>query len=418
MRREHVVERVVAKERVAHFSRLVAIAEPRPERGAPRPRPAAARIAREGAAGKRDLCSLSEFRRRLGRDRGTWIDCVEVARVPVLVALNVAVGLPFLKLTPRTDLVLEELWLKPRDFLDECVINIEFFRGGEYAAEQLAHYLLVVCNAVLARTMLGAPAVLDDDSSVRTLLELRRNHELRRALHERPADFLKVLPVAREEPVVVALRREPRRARKIPAPSAAADRVRARAVCISLRIRERRAGARLRNGHGREHPVGKRREALREVRRVRAPVVHLDVDVRVVVAVPRRVVGVVPYSLQVRGERARTRAGNEQVATEVELQRDKSGVLGAFPHAVKAHAGGDRLVAFAEVEAHAVVVLFVVGDVAIQGGMYLGIAFCLDTVLGRGERTHACRGSQHNHGEASAVVAEHIRPRSVFESVR
>ena len=62
--------------------------------------------------------------------------------------------LPLLELSPRTDLVLEELWLQPRDFLYERIVNLELLSGGEYAAEQLAHYLLVVCNAVLARTVL------------------------------------------------------------------------------------------------------------------------------------------------------------------------------------------------------------------------------------------------------------------------
>ena len=44
----------------------------------------------------------------------------------------------------------------------------------------------------------------------------------------------------------------------------------------------------------REDPLGQRFEAFRQVRRPREPVVHLDIDVGVVIAPPRRPVAAVP----------------------------------------------------------------------------------------------------------------------------
>ena len=64
-----------------------------------------------------------------------------------------------------------------------------------------------------------------------------------------------------------------------------------------------------------------RLQHLREVRRHRRPVVHLGVDVDRVLAAPGRRQAVVPDALQVGGLRARPRAGDQQVAAVLEVER-------------------------------------------------------------------------------------------------
>ena len=61
--------------------------------------------------------------------------------------------------------------------------------------------------------------------------------------------------------------------------------------------------------------------ALGQARCERRPVVHLQVDVVVVVHAPRAVDVVVPHPLQVCGEIARSRRGDEQIAAKLEVER-------------------------------------------------------------------------------------------------
>ena len=103
MRGKEILHRVVAQKSHEHFAGLFAFAEPRPQRGAPGPRPAAARVARGGAPGERGFRGFREFRSRLARYRGTGIDRVEVARVAVLVLRAVQVARPLLQLPPLPD---------------------------------------------------------------------------------------------------------------------------------------------------------------------------------------------------------------------------------------------------------------------------------------------------------------------------
>ncbi|OQC05012.1 MAG: hypothetical protein BWX80_02239 [Candidatus Hydrogenedentes bacterium ADurb.Bin101] len=60
--------------------------------------------------------------------------------------------------------------------------------------------------------------------------------------------------------------------------------------------------------------------AFMQVGDLRRPVVHLVIDVMVIVGIPRRLDMVAPDALQVGGQRARSRTGQEQVATELEIQ--------------------------------------------------------------------------------------------------
>ena len=64
--------------------------------------------------------------------------------------------------------------------------------------------------------------------------------------------------------------------------------------------------------------IEKRRGALGEIGRFGGPVIHLDVDVGVVIRMPRRLVVVVPKPLQVRGQPAGARTRNQKVAAILE----------------------------------------------------------------------------------------------------
>ena len=71
----------------------------------------------------------------------------------------------------------------------------------------------------------------------------------------------------------------------------------------------------------RENELRERFGTLGQTRRERRPVVHLEVDVVVVVHAPRAVDVVVPHPLQIRGKVARSRRSDEQIATELEIER-------------------------------------------------------------------------------------------------
>ena len=68
------------------------------------------------------------------------------------------------------------------------------------------------------------------------------------------------------------------------------------------------------------HQIKKRLGALGQIGRLGEPVIHLDVDVRVIIGMPRRLVVVVPKPLQIRGQTAGARTGNQQVAAILEQQ--------------------------------------------------------------------------------------------------
>ena len=61
--------------------------------------------------------------------------------------------------------------------------------------------------------------------------------------------------------------------------------------------------------------------SLSQVRDFRGPVVHLQVDVEVIVTVPRRAHAVVPQPLQIRRQSAWATAGHQQIPAELKIQR-------------------------------------------------------------------------------------------------
>ena len=76
---------------------------------------------------------------------------------------------------------------------------------------------------------------------------------------------------------------------------------------------------------------------IAEVRRLRGPVVHLEVDIRGVFRVPRREHLIVPYTLQVGGLTAGLRRAYKEIAAEGE-------VCGTEPVVVGGAEGGETLV--------------------------------------------------------------------------
>ena len=66
--------------------------------------------------------------------------------------------------------------------------------------------------------------------------------------------------------------------------------------------------------------------ALREVRHLGGPVVHLGVDVDGVVRAPGRVEVMIPDPLEVRGLGAGTRRRNQEIAPVLEQQGDEGGI--------------------------------------------------------------------------------------------
>jgi hypothetical protein len=81
--------------------------------------------------------------------------------------------------------------------------------------------------------------------------------------------------------------------------------------------------------------------AFDEVRGQRGPVVHLDVDVQVVVAVPWGLVFGRPEALQVGWQRTGTGAAAQQIAAVGEVEREEVGVGDAVREVAQALGGGD-----------------------------------------------------------------------------
>ncbi len=104
------------------------------------------------------------------------------------------------------------------------------------------------------------------------------------------------------------------------------------------------------------HQVKKWDRTFGEIGRLGEPVVHLDVDIRVIIGMPRRIVAVVPETLQICRQTAGPRTGNQQVTAVLEKQffqlRINRG--GGLDFALVGGQGGLFGGRFAEVERHPV----------------------------------------------------------------
>ena len=89
--------------------------------------------------------------------------------------------------------------------------------------------------------------------------------------------------------------------------------------------------------------VEQRPRGFRQVAHFGRPVVHLQVDIGGVLAVPRRSHEFVPDALEIGRHGSRTAAAHQQVAAELEVQRRKAGVLLAFLEAGETFVGGKVL---------------------------------------------------------------------------
>ena len=66
---------------------------------------------------------------------------------------------------------------------------------------------------------------------------------------------------------------------------------------------------------------------FRQVRHLRWPMVHLQIDVQVIVAIPRRMDRIAPEPLQVGRQQADTRRGDQQITSELEVKRHQRRIL-------------------------------------------------------------------------------------------
>ena len=176
--------------------------------------------------------------------------------------------------------------------------------------------------------VLGRQRRRGDEPVVRRLLDERVEEELRRALQQR-VDALQIGAIAGVLVAIPERQREPRAAGRPHAPLRSVDRC-GGAPQIGVVMRHPAAGAvhlarRARAGHRQvRHHRRQRVHRLGQVGRERRPVVHLGVDVDGVLAAPRRRHAVVPEALQVRRLRTRPRAGDEQVAAVLEVERGEA----------------------------------------------------------------------------------------------
>ena len=76
--------------------------------------------------------------------------------------------------------------------------------------------------------------------------------------------------------------------------------------------------------------VEERPSRLRKIADLGRPVVHLEIDVGGVFAVPRRSHAFVPDALQVGGHGAGTAAPHQEIAAELEVERSETGIFLAF----------------------------------------------------------------------------------------
>ena len=207
------------------------------------------------------------------------------------------------------------------------------------------------------------------DQPALLVLDQEVEQELRGLLHD-GVGLAQERPILAEGVVLEEVGREPRGAHRPEAPTGAVDGGR-RTPEVGVVVGDeaarpvvgpRRPSARLAQLLDQ---VEERLVALREVRHLGRPVVHLGVDVDRVLAAPGRVHLVVPEALEVRRLGARTRAGDEQVAPVLEVGRGEARVDRSRAHGREALVRGQR-VPFrrAEIQADAPEERAVVGQVA------------------------------------------------------
>ena len=73
-------------------------------------------------------------------------------------------------------------------------------------------------------------------------------------------------------------------------------------------------------------PVGERADGLGKCALLGRPIVHLQVDIQMIVPIPRSLDGLRPQPLQVGGQCTRACAGEKEVASELHIERGQGWV--------------------------------------------------------------------------------------------
>jgi len=330
MRIEHIGIRPIRPEQqLENLIRVLGVLEPGPEVQPPADAPAGGVVAA-------NLQRLADRRRQLGRvvyvDLIARIQAVQVGDVAMMdvARLHVPVFEPLLKLAFLADLVRRQAGPRRLDLVAELSVHIENRRGVNAVREQIAKDLAVHRRPGTDRDAIFVPILRRQRWACDQPLMLRFFHkcveeELARPF-QRWIDLREEGPVAAELVVVPQVLAQPRAARRPEAPERAVDRPRS-SPQVRVMVADPAAcapvdaggpGAGLGQVH---HHRDQRLDALAQGRRLGGPVVHLRVDVDRVLAAPGRTHAVVPDALEVGRLCARPGAGDQQVASELEVQR-------------------------------------------------------------------------------------------------
>ena len=355
----------------------VAVAQPCPEVHLPRPAPAGGLVA---AAVEGDAAGLGQVGGAEGRDEVGGMQAVEVGDVAVM-HIHLAVILqPLLQVALPADLHRGELLQVGLQAGHEVGVTAQRAGGGDDVGIEFGQQLHV---------HRGAHADADGVQGVARQVEgiLRR----RGGCRDQPAvtglahggggeeqgctpqdgiDALQVGPVLRILPVLPQMGAEPCPARVGGSPRGVlagggivpdiGHHMEHPALGI---LAVEGAGGLLTRGDEAFHQRGQGLVELGEAGLLQGPVVHLDIDVGVVVAVPRGERAVGPKALQVGGQGAGARAADEEVAAVVVIQGGQAG-SGMLRKAQEAFARGQGIVRRGgQGEGDAVVEVAVGGDV-------------------------------------------------------
>ena len=322
---EEIVKAVPADVALHHLVGAVGLVEARPERGAPGPRPAAPVVAAAAAQVKGLLRRGNEVLRiRLVPEHRARKDADEVRRVAVSAHHLRTVLAPLLQIAVRRDPRHVETLLHVGDLLRPVLVHAKDRGRLHRVLEKLPDQLLVMRDAVLDGAPLVRPALRRDELAVRRLLE-HRLPERADLLERGIADRREIRAVLRVLVMVPEMQRVPRVDGRIPLhPAAAAPGIlrdaRRPALLVRTEVLHRHVVKRFLH---RTDEVKERQVAFGEVRDLRAPIAHLEVDVVVVVARPGRMDLVVPDALQVKRQVPGTRSRDEHVASVLVHERLK-----------------------------------------------------------------------------------------------
>ena len=256
------------------------------------------------------------------------MDGDHVGEMPVLVLRIVNILRPFLKLAPLADFRPEQANANRFDFFPEILIHSEGLGGFDGVGEKVVGELLVVGISGGDGAVLGRCAGRSDEFAIGVFLE-DVFPKFAEFLEDRIDAGAEVFFVAGEGVVVPEVLGEPGPVAHAPAGSGAAE----DAVFPTSRPTAHAVGAlRVLAAHGNDRvkPFAVGLEALAKIGCIHEPVVHLEVDVRVVIGAPRRIVAIVPDALEVGGQIAGARATDHQVARELENERLEFGIRRAF----------------------------------------------------------------------------------------